>query len=85
MRVSVVPGKLMLLIGTDALKLLEPRFDLKKNIGNFPGAGDFEGKVLRESRAGHLMVLLLPEALRKFHDSFVPSETAGPLFFRQMR
>ena len=38
MRVSVVPGKLMLLIGKDTLKVLEARFDLKNNIGFFPGA-----------------------------------------------
>ena len=48
MRVSVVPGKLMLLIGKDTLKVLEARSDLKNDIGIFPGAGDFEGKVLRE-------------------------------------
>ena len=49
MRVFVVPGKLMLLIGKDTLKVLEARFDLKNNIGIFPGAGDLQGKVLRES------------------------------------
>ena len=27
------------------------------------------------------MVPLLPESFREFHDSFVPSETAGPIFF----
>ena len=81
MRVSVVPGKLMLLIGKDTLKVFEGRIDLKNNIGMFPGARDFEGKVLRESRAGHLMVPLLPESFWEFHDSFVPSETAGPLVF----
>ena len=59
MRVSVVPGKLMLLIGKNTLKVLEARFDLKNNIGIFPGAGDFQGNVLRESRAVHLMVPLL--------------------------
>ena len=52
----------MLLIGKETLIVLEARFDLKNNIGNFPGAGDFEGKVLRESCAGHLMVPLLPES-----------------------
>ena len=36
----------------------------------------FEGKVLRESRAGHLMVPLLPKSFWEFYDSFVPSETA---------
>ena len=36
MRFSVVPGKLMLLIGKDTLKVLEARVDLKNNIGNFP-------------------------------------------------
>ena len=61
--------------------LLEARFGLKNNIGIFPGAGDFQGKVLRESRAGHLMVPLLPDSPLEFHDSFVPSETAGPLVF----
>ena len=81
MRVSVVSGKLMLLIGKDKFKVLEARFDLKNNIGIFPGPGYFEGKVLRESRAGHLMVPLLPESFWEFHDSFVPSETAGPWFF----
>ena len=81
MRVFVVPGKLMLLIGKDTLKVLEARFDLKSNSGIFPGAGDLLGKVLRESRAGHLMVPLLPDSSREFHDSLVPSETAGPLIF----
>ena len=58
----VVPGKLMLLIGKDTLKVLEARFNLKNNIGNFPSDGDFEGKVLRESLAVHLLVPLLPES-----------------------
>ena len=62
MRVSVVPGKLMLLIGKDTLKVLEARFN-----------------VLRESRAGHLMVPLLPESFWECHDLFVASETAGPM------
>ena len=63
MLVSVVPGKLMLLIGKDTLKVLKARFvDLKNNIDIFPSAGDFDGKVLRESRAGHLMVPLLLES-----------------------
>ena len=44
MRVSVVPGRLMLLIGKDTLKVLEARFDVKNNIGFFPGTGDFQGK-----------------------------------------
>ena len=43
MRVSVV-----LLIGQDTLKVLDARFDLKNNVGIYPGAGDVEGKVLRE-------------------------------------
>ena len=42
MRVSVVPGKLMLLIGKDTLKVLEARFDLKNNIG-FSGCWRFSG------------------------------------------
>ena len=50
----------MLLIDKDTSKVLEARFDLKNNIGIFPGAGDLQGKVLRESREGHLMVPLLP-------------------------
>ena len=74
----------MLLIGgKHTLKVLEARFDLKNNIGNFSGAGDCHGKVLRESRAGHLMVPLLPDSSWKFYDSFVPSETEGPLGFSQ--
>ena len=81
MRVSEVPGKLMLLIGKDTLKVLEARFDLKNNIGIFPGAGDIQGNVLRESRAGDFLVPLLPDSSWEFHDSFVPSETAGPLVF----
>ena len=60
--VSVVPGKFMLLMGKDTLNVLEARFDLKNNIGIFPDAGDLQGKVLRESRAGHLMVPLLPDS-----------------------
>ena len=47
MRVSVVPGKLMLLIGKVTLKVLEARFDLKNNSCIFLGAGYFQGKVLR--------------------------------------
>ena len=54
MRLSVVLRKL-LLIGKDTLKVLEARFDLKNNIGIFPGAADLEGKVLREGCAGHLI------------------------------
>ena len=60
MRVSVVPVKLMLLLGTDTLKVFEARFDLTNNIENFPGAGDLQGTVLRESRAGHLVGPVLP-------------------------
>ena len=52
----------MLLIGKDTLKVLEARFDLNNNIGIFAGTGDFQGKVLRESRARHLMVPLLPDS-----------------------
>ena len=37
--------------------------------------------MLRESRAGHLMVPLLPESFWEFHGSFVPSDTAEPLVF----
>ena len=43
MRVSVVPGKLMLLIGRDTMKVLEARFDLKNNIGIFPMCWRFSG------------------------------------------
>ena len=64
----------MLFIGKDTLKVLEARSDLKNNIGNLPGAGD-------SFRAKHLMVPLLPESFWEFHDSFVPSETAGLLGF----
>ena len=35
MRVPVVPGNLMLLIGKDTQKVLEARFDQKNNIGFF--------------------------------------------------
>ena len=71
----------MLWNGKDTLKVLEARFDLENNIGIFQGAGDFEGKVLRQSRASHLMVPLLLESFWEFHGSFVPSETAGSLAF----
>ena len=64
----------MLLIGKDTLKVLEARFGLKNNIGIFPSAGYFQGKVLRESRAGHEMFPLLPDSSWEFLDSFVPSE-----------
>ena len=84
MRVSVVPGKLMLLIGKDTLKILEARFDLKSNIWNFPGAGDLEGQVLRESGANHLMAPLLSESFWEFPDSFASSETVEPWFTRRM-
>ena len=50
MRVSVVPRKLLLLIGKDTLKVFEARLGLENNIGCFPGAGDFQGKnVVRQS------------------------------------
>ena len=68
-------------MGTDTLKVLEARFDLKNNIGISPGARDFQGKVLRESRAGHLMVLLLADTSWEFQDTCTPSETAGALVF----
>ena len=74
----------MLLIGRDTLKVMEARFDMN-NIGIFQGAGDIQGKVLRESRAGHLMVPLLPDSSLKFDDTFVPSEAAGPLVFLDNR
>ena len=44
MRVSVVPGKLMQLIGKDTLKNLEARFDLKNNIGFFQVLGILRAK-----------------------------------------
>ena len=84
MRVSVVPGKLMLLIGTDTLKVLEARFDFRNKIGIFPGAGDYQGKVLRESRAGHLMVPVLPDSSWEFDDTFVSFEVAGLMFSRRV-
>ena len=37
--------------------------------------------MLGESRAGHLVVPLPPDSFWEFHDSFVPSETVGPLVF----
>ena len=46
MRVSVVPRKLMLLIGKDTLKVFEARLGLENNIGCFPRAGHFQGKML---------------------------------------
>ena len=49
----MVPRKLLLLIVKDTLKVLEAQFDLKNIIGIFPGAGDLQGEVLRECRAGH--------------------------------
>ena len=61
------------------------RFDLKNNVGMFPGAGDFRGKALRESRAGHLMVEVLPDSSWEFDDTFLPSEAAGPLGFLDKR
>ena len=57
------------------------RFGLKNNVGIFPGAGDFQGKVMREIRARHLMVPLLPDSSWGFDGTFVPSEAAGPLVF----
>ena len=66
-----------------AVKVLEARFGLKNIIGVFPGAGDFQGKVLRESRAGHVMVPLLLDSSSEFDDTFVPSEAAGPPVSRQ--
>ena len=56
LRVSVVPRELMLLIGKDTHDLTS------KTILIFPGAGYFQGNVLRDSRAGHLMVPLLPDS-----------------------
>ena len=69
----------MLLVGKNTFKVLQARFGLENKIGIFPSAGDFQGKVLRESRAGHSMVPLLPHSSWEFHDSLVPSATAGPL------
>ena len=63
------------------MKVLEARFGLKNLIGIFPGAGDFQGKVLRESRAGHVIVPLLLDSSSEFDDTFVPSEAAGPPVF----
>ena len=61
--------------------MLEARFGLKNNFGIFAGVADFQGKVLRESGAGHLMIPLLLDASWEFHDSFVPSKTVGPHVF----
>ena len=60
MRVSLVPVKLMLLLGTDTLKVFEARFGMTNNIENFPGAGDLQRTVLRESLAVHLLGPVLP-------------------------
>ena len=73
----------MRLIGKDTLKVLEARFDFRNKIGIFPGAGDYQGKVLRESRAGHLMVPVLPDSPWEFDDTFVPFEIAGLMFSRR--
>ena len=48
-----------------------------EKIGIVLGAGDFQGKVLREIRAKHLMVLMLPDSYREFDGTFLPSEAAG--------
>ena len=48
-----------------------------EKIGIVLGAGDFQGKILRESRAKHLMVLMLPDSSREFDGTFLPSEAAG--------
>ena len=78
LRFSEVPGKLMLLIGEDTLQVLEARyFFKKKNIGIVLCAGDFHGKILREIRARHLMVPLLPDSSWEFDDTFLPSVAAG--------
>ena len=72
----------MLLIGKDTLKVLEARALMcRVMLVFFLGAGDFRGKVLRESRVKHLMVPLLPDSSWEFDDTFLPSEAAAPLVF----
>ena len=73
----------MLLIGKDTLKVLEARFDLKNNIGIFPGAGDFQGKVWRECRAGHLRAPLVPERLGNSMTRLSHRKQLDLLFFRR--
>ena len=85
MRVSVVPGKLMLLIDKDTLQVSEPRFDLKNNIGFFQLLEILKEKYCEKAAQVTWESLgTSPSRIQKvweFHDSFVPSETAGPLVF----
>ena len=76
----------MLLIGKDTLKVWEAR-DLicRVMLDFFLGAGDLRGKVLRESRVKHFMVLLLPDSSWEFDDTFLPSEAVAPLGFLDKR
>ena len=85
MRVSAVPGKLMLLAGKDTLKVLEARFDLKKKFGIFPVLEIVIAKCCESVVRGHLRVPWLPDSSWEVHDPFVPSETAGPLGFFDQR
>ena len=63
LRVSIVPGKLPLLVvvGKDALQKMKTKIDLETNYSKFPGIGDHNGSVCSESRAGHMILPLLPD------------------------
>ena len=60
-------------------------FGLKNNIGFFPGGGDFQRNVLRESRAKHLIIPLLPNSSWEFDDTFCTIGGCGTSCFLEKR
>ena len=83
MRVSVVPGWLMLLIGKDTLQVLEARFELKNTFMGFcPGAGGIlRTKCCEQAAQVTGWFPVLPESFWEFNGSLVPSKTVGPMVF----
>ena len=73
LRISAVPGRLPMLLGKDALRILEANIDLKLNTGCFPGITKSGPQQLQESRAGHLMFPLAPEEGWQAHEGWEPN------------
>ena len=74
LRISAVPGRLPMLLGKDALRKLEARIDLKLNTGCFPGITKSGPQKLEESKAGHLMLPLLPDEGWQAKEGWEPNE-----------
>ena len=56
-----MPGKLPLFVGKDALRLMKGNIYIETDYAVFPGIGDHDGAKLDESRAGHMVLPLLPK------------------------